>query len=373
MKKLFLLPVVIMLACGLLGVLILGACAAPTPTPTPTPTPSPAPSPAPGDVVNWTMFVNAAPGATFQAEAWATKIIPDLKAGTNGRLNIDALFAGEHPYTTSDLWDTINDGSCDILVFDYHTAAKTEPRLSLEFLTLLMPDADTDTKRTVHNKLRLTVLEDIFADWNAHEIATSYQGAQQLWLNEGELADYDSLKGKTIRTYSPELDNLVKMLNGTPVRLDPVEVYTSLQTGLLDGLFTGVSYSMRNSLPEVVKVMVPLAIIVPITPVVVNNDSWNALPQDLRDYILKYFEDNKEWYESGAWVEDGLLIQKAWEQYGLTVIPNPEFRKELREKAYENIWKPWIDVAGLGGAEAFNEMAKVYEAEGIKLPGYTPY
>jgi len=130
---------------------------------------------------------------------------------------------------------------------------------------------------------------------------------------------------------------------------------------------------MRNKLPEVVKVMVPLSIIIPITPVIVNNDSWDALPQDVRGYIMKYFEDNREWYESGAWVEDGLLIQEAWEQYGLEVKPNPAFRKELRANAYENIWKPWIDTVGPAGEEAFNIMAKVCQAEGIDLPGYTPY
>jgi len=319
------------------------------------------------------MYINVTPGATFQAEAWADTIIPDLESGLDGRLKIDLLYAGEHPYKTGDLWDCVNDGTCDILVFDYHTAAKVEPRLSLEFLTLLMPTASTDTKRDMHNKLLPTYLESIFADWNAHEIATSYQGSQQLWLVEGVLEDYDSLKGKTIRTYSPELDNLVKALNGTPIRLDPAEVYSSLQTGLLDGLFTGVSYSMRNKLPEVVKVMVPLSIIIPITPVIVNNDSWDALPQDVRDYIMQYFEDNREWYESGAWVEDGLLIQEAWEKYGLEVKPCPAFRKELRANAYENIWKPWIDTVGPAGEEAFNIMAKVCQAEGIDLPGYTPH
>jgi len=319
------------------------------------------------------MYINVPAAATFQASAWADKIIPDLEAGTNGSLKIDLLYPGEHPYQTGDLWDTINDGTCDILCFDYHTAAKVEPRLSLEFLAMLMPDADTQTKREIHRELLPTVLESIFSDWNAHEIATSYQGSQQLWLVEGELKDYDSLKGKTIRTYSPELDNLVKMLNGTPIRLDPAEVYTSLQTGLMDGLFTGVSYSMRNKLPEVVKVMVPISAIIPITPVIANDDSWDALPKDLRDYVKKYFEDNREWYETGAFQEDGMLIQKSWEEFGLKVLPNPAFRNELRERAYENIWKPWIETTGPDGAEAFNILAKTMQDKGISLPGYTPY
>ena len=354
MKKIILLTVVIVL----LGSLILSGCSEP--------------APAPEETVEWTMYINVSAGATFQASAWADKIIPDLEAGTNGRLKIDLLYAGEHPYKTGDLWDTVNDGTCDILCFDYHTAAKVEPRLSLEFLTLLMPTADTDTKRAIHGTLLPTYLEGIFADWNAHEIATSYQGSQQLWLIEGDLTDYDSLKGKTIRTYSPELDNLVKMLGGTPIRLDPAEVYSSLSTGLLDGLFTGMSYSMRNKFPEVVKVMVPLSIIIPITPVIVNNDSWDALPQDIRDYITKYFEDNREWYETGAFVEDEMLLQEAIDKYGLEVKPNPEFRKELRDNAYENIWKPWIEAAGPDGSEAFNTMAKALQGEGIDLPGYTP-
>ena len=319
------------------------------------------------------MYINVTQEATFQADAWKNKIIPDFEADTNGRLKIDLLYPGEHPYATGDLWDTVNDGSCDILCFDYHTAAKTEPRLSLEFLALLMPTADTDVKVDVHNKLLPTFLQGIFDDWNAHEIGTSYQGDQNLWLIEGALDDFDSLKGKTIRTYSPELDNLVKMLNGTPIRLDPAEVYTSLQTGLLDGLFTGVSYSMRNKLPEVVKVMVPIAVITPITPVIVNNDSWAALPDDIRDYITEYFEVNADWYASGAWLEDKVLLNEGIAKYGLEVKPNPELRAELRDMAYENIWKPWIDAAGPEGADAFNQMALALKGEGISLPGYTPY
>jgi len=141
------------------------------------------------------------------------------------------------------------------------------------------------------------------------------------------------------------------MLNGTPLLIDPAEVYTSLQTGLI----TGISYSMRSKFPEVVKVMVPVATHNVTNPVVVNNNSWNALPKDIRDTIMNYFESRQDWYETGSFVDDGLLIQEAFEKYGLVVKPAPAFRKELRTKAYEGIWKLWIDRVGPGGAISWRQ------------------
>ena len=79
------------------------------------------------------------------------------------------------------------------------------------------------------------------------------------------------------------------------------------------------------------------------------------------DLIKAYFQD-------GATVEDAMVEANI----KIQMMP-PDFREQVRSRAYEGIWKPWMERGGPATEESFNELAKLLIAKGHDVPGYTPY
>lgn len=284
---------------------------------------------------------------------------------------------GEHPFKMADHLKAVRDRDCEVASVAGTHIAPADGRLAVLDIPMILPAGDLELYRGIYNDLRVSYYKDIWAEWNSQELISSHWGAQQFWLTpeSGFLEDWDSFRGLRIRTYTPEMAKLVEMLNGTPQNIEWAEVYTSLQTGLIDGLMTSFNAGYNNGFCEVTKHMSMIFAMPGITvPFVVNKDAWNELPTDLQDTVTNYMESKRAWFEVGTPKADGLAIQMAIAKENVYFHPvERSFRKEIRAKSYEWIWSYWIERAGDVGPDAFNELAKVIIAKGYDVPGYTPY
>ncbi len=365
-KRLLLIPLALLMIVSLI------ACAAPAPTPAPTvaaPMGEIPPVP-PGEVYEWTLFSIGAPEQDGVGSIFYNEIIPGLEAVTNGRLKIDWLAPGEHPYTSGDIVPALGEGKCDIAYASYPSASYADPRFGAADLPFLQPSGGYAVKKDIHRLLQ-PAFADILADWNMFELAHGFNPPQQFWHTSKWLEDVNSMEGERIRTWCPELDGVVEMLNATPVRIDPAEAYTSLQTGLVDGLITGVVFCVRSKLVEVVKVYQPLDVFQTTLVVLVNQDSWNDLPTEIQDAVLAYMELRK-WYIADAEMrEEPMRLQEAVDEYGLQIGPAPAaLRDQMVELSYEGVWKPWAERVGSGGLEFLDAIVETIRAAGYKVPGY---
>jgi len=319
--------------------------------------------------IHWTMFTEGT-GLMWADKQWKEIIIPDIERITGGRLKIDLLYYGEYPYKLPDFLRVISEGTADLVLIALPTLSGTEPRITIVNMPMFVPSYPGDLQKVYH-KIMDTVLIDVFTKWNCHEVLTTWMGAQHFYFKDFWLEDFNSLKGKKIRTFSPELDDLVRLLNGTPVRIDVSEVYTALQAGVADGFITGVSNGHNQKYFEVVKNMQATFISDVAQAVLVNNDSWNSLPVDIQDILQEYFDSKREWYEMGQTFQNGLDLLDSFPKFGLKVQPISEkLREEIIEKSYEGIWKPWIKRCGEGGKEIFEDVSEILKNEGFEVPVY---
>lgn len=108
------------------------------------------------------------------------------------------------------------------------------------------------------------------------------------------LADF---RGKKIRTFGNVLPQLVNSVGGAPLSVAFGEIYTSLQTGLLDGALTDPPAMLLGRLDEVAKNAVltgpTLGAVTMIAPVayIANLESWNRIPAQDRAIIEKINND----------------------------------------------------------------------------------
>lgn len=103
-----------------------------------------------------------------------------------------------------------------------------------------------------------------------------------------ELADFS---GKKIRTLGNVLPKLLDAVGAVPVSVAFGEIYTSMQTGVLDGAMTDPPAMLSGKFQEVGENLITTGpeqgAKTAIAPVayIVNLESWNALPEDIRKAV----------------------------------------------------------------------------------------
>jgi len=105
------------------------------------------------------------------------------------------------------------------------------------------------------------------------------------------------LNGKKIRTLGNVLPKLLNAAGAVPVSVAFSEIYTGMQTGVVDGAMTDPPAMLSGKFQEVAKYVLTTGpkegaynAIAPVA-YMVNMQSWNALPADLQTAVLKASEE----------------------------------------------------------------------------------
>jgi TRAP-type C4-dicarboxylate transport system substrate-binding protein len=235
-------------------------------------------------------------------------------------------------------------------------------------LPMLLPLGDYETFLKIHDAFD-GYLGKVLADsWNSEILIHHNWGNMQFYMKDGFIENWDSLK---VRVWSAEIADLVTLLGGTAVNIPWGETYTSLATGLVDGLTTDFFSAYSTRLTELAPDVTMMSYMFGTNNYIVNRDALKALPDDVREILLNLMAEKDSTFRSCNVRKDGMAIQQAFltdnlKAYGMS----KKFFSEIRDKSYEAIWKKWIDRSGEDGADAFNEVAKMIVDLGYDVPGY---
>ena len=100
----------------------------------------------------------------------------------------------------------------------------------------------------------------------------------------------EGLKGKKIRTFGADIPKAVEAIGAVPVSVGVGEVYEALQRGTLDYSFLNFGNILSNRLHEVGKFVCGPAMSIAGHLIVIGNDSWNELPEDIQQIMLEEAE-----------------------------------------------------------------------------------
>ncbi|MBW1800962.1 MAG: TRAP transporter substrate-binding protein DctP [Deltaproteobacteria bacterium] len=147
------------------------------------------------------------------------------------------------------------------------------------------------------------------------------------------LADYKGLK---IRTLPGLQSQLMEALGANPVFIPQSEVYTAVETGVLDGVsgYSTVGW-YQFGIHEITKYCITPGFIVPVMnlDVVVNMKAWNKLPPDLQAiFECAVREWNQYWY-SGAHLQNRNALNQMV-KHGIEILRHSdEDLQKIRETA----------------------------------------
>jgi len=298
-----------------LAVPLVMACAGPAPSPTPSPTPTqaptPTPSPPPGaETFDWKMS-NLYPRAGLPvtvAEDFENKVF----AMSDGRLKITNYYAGELVGEIETLQSVIS-GLAEV-GFVYNAAyAGLIPAAQIE---MGLPAVNWNTLEQqewfweYEGGAAGKILRDAYAEQGIFWVNFGNQCAPLLASKE-PINSVDELVGMKVRAWGIVADFMDKIgAKATSVAFD--ELYTAMATGVVDA---GAGFNMVDY--HDAKLYEPCPYLFPLRlsgtnggPIVVNLDSYNSLPDDLK-VILEVAARDNCWYNSRAF---GYYAVSFWEE-----------------------------------------------------------
>ena len=177
-----------------------------------------------------------------------------------------------------------------------------------------------------------------------------------LWTKK-KITTIDDLKGLKTRTYDKNGALVMEAVGATPLALPFSEVYTSLQTGLIDSVMTSTPTAVDGKFWEVLKYYEPLNITLATDMVNVNLKAFNKLPKAQQEILVKIGKEMEK-----AMFAKVKTIDKEQEaisnKNGIeTVSPSAKFMNDL-EKITEKIRADWFKTAPADAKKIHAEFMK---------------
>jgi TRAP-type C4-dicarboxylate transport system substrate-binding protein len=352
---------VLIVSIMLIG-LIFSACAAPAPSPAPKTAPTPTPAPAPVKTVDFKfsyhMPAPSSPGQAFAA--WSKKV---EEAG-KGQIKI-THYAGQTLAKQNENYDAVTSGLADIGLISTGAFAGRFPLSELMQLPMLFPNA----------KVGAQVCNEVLEKYTANR---EFKDVKVLWVfpmpphgivNRQPIEKMEDMKGQKIRVEGKYENMMVEGLGGSGVYLSPMDLYSSLERGVIDGVIFQWDGVLQYGLEKVTKNRAECLILTRGMPIVMNKDKWNSLSPDMQ----KMFEDTsgvKYSTQAGVAADElNITRRKQLADYdkqagnpGIYTLPEAEMaRWKAVAKTVQDKWAADCDGLGLPGKAMLQDAVSLAE------------
>jgi len=159
------------------------------------------------------------------------------------------------------------------------------------------------------------------------------------------------------RTYDKNSANFVKMAGGNAVALPWGEVYSALQTGMVNGVVTSSASGKDGKLWEVLSNFTKINYAYPLQAVTINLDYWNALSAEQKEAMLKAAKETEaaQWEVSKA--EDALAL-KTLADNGMKIAEASDTLKKELSAVGKKLLDEYLKDAGDDVKKIFAEYSK---------------
>ena len=282
-----------------------------------------------------------------------TDFAEKVKQATNGDLDMVVHTGGALGFKGPDLLKAVRDGLVPVSDMLISGVAGDEKIFQIVTLPFFVRNFD---------ELRLLIdishpyFDKSAQKWGQKILYIAPWPGAGLWTKK-KATTLEDLKGLKTRTYDKNGALVMEAVGATPFALPFSEVYTSLQTGLIDSVMTSTPTAVDGKFWEVIKYFEPLNITIATNMVTVNLKAFQKLPKAQQAALVKIAKETEEamWANVKAWDKEQEAISN---QNGIeTVKPSDKVIGEL-EKITENIRAEWLKTAPADGKKIYDEFMK---------------
>lgn len=234
--------------------------------------------------------------------------------------------------------DEMRLGTVDFVIGGTQNAASFVPRLQVFGLAYLFDSMDHFEKAIDHESEVFNYFEKEFEDKNIDVKLLSLSGGGTRYLsnNKGEIASPDDLKGLKLRLPgSPIESDIWSELGALPTSLSWNEVYSGIQTGVVEGFESTLSGYTGSKLYEVAPYVSLTEHLYMATHFSVSELTYNKLPDEYKEIVKEVaIEAGKLGTERGKEFDEEILAKLP--DHGVTIT-------EVERDRFIDILKPLHD------------------------------
>ncbi|MFW2541250.1 TRAP transporter substrate-binding protein DctP [Primorskyibacter sp. 2E107] len=296
-----------------------------------------------------------------------------VEKASNGAIAVELFIGTQLCSGGAECLQGVADGSIDVFVTTSGGAAGIFPYVQVLDLPYLMSD-DRVAEAVLTGDFTRTMRDMALAD-SGDTIRIMTIGNTGGWRNfantQRRVQMPSDLEGLKIRTVVADLpQELVKALGASPTPISWPELFTSFQTGVVEGSKNGITDIMNMKFPEAGLKYVTLDGHAYMGAIwVMNNEKFLGMPEDMRRVVVDGFAA----LQQATFASPKRKSIQAYEDFaaagGDLYVPTPEEKEAFREAAspvYD-----WFKENVTGGEKIFNALTEaVAEAEADLAKGY---
>ncbi len=282
----------------------------------------------------------------------AKEAVDRIREETDGRVSIE-IFPASQLGTDSDVLSQLRAGGVEFFTMAGALLASLVPLCAIDGMAYAFPDYPTVWKamdgelgallRAEISKYGIVAMDKVW-DNGFHQITT-----RATPINTP--ADLEGLK---IRTGASALQvTMCQAFGASPVSLSFNELYTALQTGIVDAQLNALVIMQTGKLYEVQKHCAMTNHMWSGFWFLANKAAWEAIPEDLREIVAKHL--NEAGVNERADIEQlnlSLMDQLKGEGVEFTTPDAQPFRDVLAEKGFYKEWKEKLGEEAWAALEA---------------------
>ena len=361
MRKIF-----VAVCVSILFVVLMAGCAS-RPAPAPAPAPDGKPETvSPGESINIRFSTWHVPASLECTTVW-DPMLDELEKRSNGRIKITKYYGGALG-AGPDHYDIVAEGLSDI---GYFTATWTPGRFPLtDVLSMPVFVGGKDVAVEIGNAMYERLLHRDFTDTKVLSLNGCIQA--YFWTTK-PVRTLEDIKGLRMRSPGGLQTYMIKALGAEPVFMPLGDVYLSMETGVIDGIVTCPQLFNAFKLYEVANHGVLATFGCVSEGVVMNLDSWNKTPEDLKKIILEVVANP---FATTGGLTGGTIegIMKQLTGSGVNFYELPPSEAERWNAIFaEDVVKKWVadmEAQGLPGKEALLMYKAEVDKHGVAFPAF---
>ncbi|ANG62935.1 C4-dicarboxylate ABC transporter substrate-binding protein [Marinobacterium aestuarii] len=283
-----------------------------------------------------------------------------VEAHSNGKIAVELFIGTQLCANGTECMQALEDGSVDVFISTASGVGNMFPYVQVLDLPYLLRDdrvAETVLAGDFTRELRKSILDD--SDNRVRLMTIGNTGGWRNFANTKRTVqtpkDIEGLKIRTVVSDLPQ--ELVKSLGASPTPIPWPELFTSFQTGVVEGSKNGITDIMSMKFPEAGLKYITLDGHAYMSAYwFMNNENFLAMPEDMRRVIVDGFSA----LQQATFASPKRKSIKAYQDFsaagGEVYVPTPE-QKDAFKKAAEPVYS-WFKGNVKDGEKWFNLLAQ---------------
>ena len=292
------------------------------------------------------VVLKLAHGQTLESAAHQSliKFSEELKNTSKGSIDVQ-LFPANQLGNERDLAEGLTMGTLDMAWISAGVMENFEPKFAIFSLPYIFRDYK-HVHQVTDGESGKVIFDSLLKNKNVRGLAFYDQGFRFIWNNVRPINKLEDLKGMKVRSpESPVYMGTLKLLGTNPSPMPWGEVYTSLQTKVVDGVEVHPESALSNKLNEVLKFGSITRHIYAGSIFMISDASYKKLSAD-QQALFATAAKNSELYNRNLIVENEASYIKQLGDKGVKINTIPEEELQKFRDAVKPLYKDYATKVG---------------------------